>query len=151
MPAGHHQWKEKTPVTSPSRTLYDCSSVWTPKILEEAIIKALDSGLVTVAELVQINEMLRARGRRRVSVMDAVLATRSFDDTKMRSELQREARKLIGMAQLPLPEPEYAIALSKFTLHPDLAYPDAKLAIELDGYESQPYACGIQRRQKTRR
>jgi very-short-patch-repair endonuclease len=42
---------------------------------------------------------------------------------------------LLAKAKLPEPVAQHAVVFERFTLHPDLAYPEIGLAIELDAFD----------------
>ena len=51
-----------------------------------------------------------------------------------RSELEARMRALIRSQNLPRPRYEYPVQLPSALVHIDVAYPDDRLAVELDGY-----------------
>jgi hypothetical protein len=134
IPPRHWQVIHGTPVTSAARTLFDLSSVHDEERLIDLITVAIDLRLVTIAEVRRMLETMRRRGRRRTTVLEAVAYDAKFDDPKNRSDLEREARRLILDAGLPEPSAQHGVVFEHFTLHPDLSYPQWKFAIELDGY-----------------
>ena len=51
------------------------------------------------------------------------------------SDLETRVLRVIAAAGLPVPRQQYPIVLGGTEVHLDLAYPEARLAIELDGWE----------------
>jgi hypothetical protein len=134
IPMRHWQVVRGTPVTSVARTLFDLSSIYDEEHLLNMVTTAIDLRLITVSETRRMLETMRRRGRRRTTVLEAVAYHAKFDDPRNRSDLEREARKLIVEAGLPEPLAQHGVVFEHFTLHPDLCYPQWKFAIELDGY-----------------
>lgn len=124
-----------TPVTSPAMTIVMLSATWSEKLLMKTLSNALNQGRVTLGEVQRTREFVARRGRRRTTYIDAVLADPKFGDPKNRSDLEREARLLLLQARLPEPVAQHAVVFEHFTLHPDLAYPEYGLAIELDAFD----------------
>lgn len=92
--------------------------------------------MVTVAELHRTLEPMQRQGRRRTSFIRMALDDPRYGDPKNQSDLEREALKILLAAGLPKPVSQHAVLLERFTLHPDLTYPEFGLAIELDGWNS---------------
>jgi hypothetical protein len=137
LPRAHVHHAQGTPVTSPARTIVDLSAVYGIERTHRAISKALDLNLLTVEEVRRMREEMARKGRRRTKrIIDVVLSDERYADSYTQSALEREAVKRIARAGLPAPVAQMAVPLARFTLHPDLAYPEWGLAIELDGWKT---------------
>jgi hypothetical protein len=125
------------PMTSPLRTVIDLliggnsvTAVW-------ACEKAMRDRLVDSDELLQQLEWYGSVGKRRA------LARLSMADVRSESPLETGARLLLATRDLPTPVPQYLVRVDGFARYRlDLAYPDRRLALELDGrqWHSSPEA-----------
>jgi very-short-patch-repair endonuclease len=122
------------PVTNPLRTLLDLGAVVPAWIVEEAIDAAMAKKLVTLPGLEVILLTHGKRGRRGAGVLRRLLAKRCGHIPD--STLEGKMRRLCQRYDLPLPKFQYVIRNGKlFVAKVDFAYPELKLAIEVDGYE----------------
>jgi hypothetical protein len=131
----HTAVRHAIPVTSPARTLCDLTACWRPWEVERAVDDALRRKLLTLQRLEAVFLDLAHRGRRRSTVMRAVLEARlpGFDpgDSPMEAKV---LRWIVG-AGLPLPVQQHRVRIDGHTYRLDLAYPDLKIAIEYDGWD----------------
>jgi very-short-patch-repair endonuclease len=123
------------PITTPARTLCDLTACCPPWIVERAVDDALRRRLTTLALLAAVFLQLAHRGRRRSTVMRAILEARlpGFDPGDSDPETKL-VRWIVG-AGLPRPRQQYRVRTKGKTYKLDLAYPAVKLAIEYDGYD----------------
>jgi len=123
------------PCTTPARTLVDLGAVCRPFTVGAALDRALGRRMVTVDAVRTVMRAVGRRGRRGVGVMRAVLASRPDDAPA--GVLEARMASLLGAAGLPAPVAEYEVrdGLGNVIARVDFAYPDAKLAIEVDGFE----------------
>ncbi|WP_246159333.1 endonuclease domain-containing protein [Catellatospora sichuanensis] len=116
------------PVTRPLRTCWDLV-LWLDLVPAVTIIDALlHAKQVTAAEL---GELARSRFGRH----GGARAARAFALADGRAESPQESRLRLGLvrAGLPRPELQHPVAVGGRVLHPDLAWPEFKVAIEYDG------------------
>lgn len=66
--------------------------------------------------------------------MRDLLADRTAGQAPSDSDSELRARRLIAEEGLPSPVGQHPVALPFADIHIDLAYPDIKLAVELDSY-----------------
>jgi hypothetical protein len=133
LPPGDVTTVDRIPVTRPARTLIDVAGCVPRPILEEAVDDALCRRLVTLDRLVRRHEELRA-GRKGAVTLAAVLAT--WRDGSAPHEVA-EARLLrrILHAGLPPPETQHEVWHGgRFVARLDVAWPDRRVAVELDGF-----------------
>ena len=123
------------PVASVARTLCDLTAVSRPWIVERAVDECLRRRIVTLADLTKVHTALAGRGRRRCTVMREILAWRAGGLHPGDSAPEVRIVKLLRLAGLPLPIQQYELRAGGRQLRIDLAYPQARLAIEYDGWE----------------
>jgi very-short-patch-repair endonuclease len=126
----------RMPVTTVARTLWDLTSCCSFRFVERAVDDALRRRLTTLANLRDVYHDLRCRGRRRSTYMRAILEDRlpGFDPGDSDPELKL-VRWLVS-AGLPKPVQQHRVRVRTRTYKPDLAYPELKIAIEYDGWET---------------
>jgi hypothetical protein len=129
--------------TTAARTAWDLASWLDPAKAVPVIDDMLGRELVTNAELASwLREREGSRGWRR-----AALAF-SLADGRAQSPPESVIRVRLIRAGLPRPEPQYPISLpGGITLHPDLAWPKFRVALEYDGaYHADPSHLELDRR-----
>jgi very-short-patch-repair endonuclease len=123
------------PVTSVPRTLVDLASVVEAEVIELALESALRRGLATVVE---IKEALRRapRAQKGKPVLRDLLDRHPGVATG--SPLETHFWRLLRVEDMPLPVRQYVIRdpAGRRIARPDFVYPDALLAIEVDGFDS---------------
>ena len=119
------------PVTSQIRTVFDLSY----KLGKRRTIDLLDQQRVlkriSMTEIRAMTLDLARQGKPGSTIFKEYGESMNWSDDK--SPLHRMATDLIRDSELPRPEEEYSIPWEPWRRF-DLAYPDARLAIELDGY-----------------
>jgi very-short-patch-repair endonuclease len=115
------------PITSPLRTLVDTASTLGSGELAKALASAERMGLVTPAELAELEA--RYRGRRGIRLLRA-LARPEADRVFTRSEA--EERCLMLLRNAGLPPPHTNVPVGPYEL--DFFWPDANVAVEVDGW-----------------
>ena len=121
------------PVTTVPRTIADLAAVRHPRV-ERALDHALIQTLTTIEEMWRLVDAHWMKGRRGVRILHDLLTPRTGGLAPADSDLQLMLTKIVRRAGLPEPVREHPIPLSWGTAHVDAAYPEHKLAIELDGY-----------------
>jgi very-short-patch-repair endonuclease len=124
---------EAIPVTTPARTLLDLASVAPADTVEEALDDALRRRLVTVARLRwRLDELGPRRG---VAIIRRFLNARSVPADGVQSVLETRLLRLIRRAGLPRPVAQHRVRdRGRLIAIVDFAYPEKRLAIEVDGY-----------------
>lgn len=120
----------RIPVTDPARTLLDLSGIVAFTELEEAADTALRRRLVRLGDIRDSVDGLS--GRRGIGAVRALLVARTGT-----TESVFETRFLALIRKLRLPEPvvQYEVRRAgRLIARVDLAYPDQRVVIELDGY-----------------
>jgi hypothetical protein len=123
--------------TTPPRTAWDIA-LWRDPVGAVPILDAmLRARLVVAEELVEL-----ARRRRAERVRGAARAARAFAlaDGRAQSPPESALRVRLVLHGLPPPVPQYPVPVrSGRVLHPDLAWPRHRVALEYDGaYHAEP-------------
>jgi very-short-patch-repair endonuclease len=117
------------PVTSPARTLIDIAAGLPARDIEYILEEGLGpKQLLTEAEVAEV--AARAGRHPGAATLRRVLATRTGTLTESRA--QRRLLELIREAGLPFPQTERPLLGYRV----DLLWPDLKLVVEVDGYQS---------------
>ena len=103
-------------------------------MVERAVDDALRRKLVSVKSLARVADALGGPGRRRSTVMRNVLAGYCEGIEPGDSPPEARIARLLLRAGLPKPRQQCRVRLGRRTIRIDLAYPDAMIAIEFDGY-----------------
>lgn len=118
---------ERIPVTTPARTIVDAAALLGIREVESAIATAEREGLIEAAELAALPR--RYAGRAGAPMLRALLEA-GADPHFTRSEAERRCLELLRTAKLPRPHANVLVGAYEL----DLFWPDANLAIEIDGY-----------------
>ena len=125
------------PVTNPLRTMVDLAAVLEAGAVEDALDAGLRSpSLFSVAAVEATLNRLAGKGRPGVGVLRKVLEEREFGKAVSDSELETRMGRLLKQAGLPGGVFHHAVttAAGVFLAEVDFAYPQIKLAVEVDGF-----------------
>jgi hypothetical protein len=132
--------------TTPMRAMVDLGAVATPQVVADAVEVGLISGLFTVTGLRRELEAVSAYGRNGAGVLRRVLDTRDLGERPAESVLEARMAKLYRRFGLPVPVFQFEVwAGGVFIARLDFAYPDIKLAIEVDGWSSRATSSDLRR------
>jgi hypothetical protein len=121
------------PVTNPLRTIVDVAAILPPNDLTDVVDKALARQLVSPTGLNAELERLARRGRTGVGILRRHLLERGFIGAPLPSVLEARMRRVLLIAQVPVPQPEHRAGPDgEYRL--DFAWVDIMLAVEVDGY-----------------
>jgi very-short-patch-repair endonuclease len=125
---------DRIPVTTPARTLIDIASIAPCEDVEVALDDALRRGLVSIPRLRwRLDEL--GRGRPGVGVIRELLLERDPSAGLPGSGFERRVIRMLRAAGLPKPALQHEVRTGgRRVAVVDLAYPDLRLAIEVDGY-----------------
>ncbi len=123
------------PTTTVARTLVDVSGRLTERQLGQAIDDALRRRIVDLEDLRRTAGRLGSASGRSMRKVHRALGLRIPGYDPLDSDLETRILRVIAAAGLPVPRQQYPIVLGGVGVHLDLAYPDVRLAIELDGWE----------------
>jgi hypothetical protein len=120
-------------VTDLLRTLVDLGACVTLKELTDALDRALAKRMLTIPDLLAALKHLGKRGRPGVRALRQILKERGFIGVPHPSVLESKTQRLFVRHRLPLPHCELVTGKDgEYRL--DFAYPELKLAVEVDGY-----------------
>lgn len=133
------------PTTAPWRTLVDVGCLVGRERLEELLDIAERRRLVDRDELVMHHQEIRRRGRNGVGPMADVLEARLVrGNATPESVLERRFLRLVEDSVLPRPVPQYELERAdRRRARADFAYPDRRIAIELEGVEFHASAAAL--------
>lgn len=135
LPRGDITTVDGIPVTRPARTLVDLAGCLPRAGLEDAVDDALVRRLTTLTRLRVRLDALGGPGRRRSVVLGEILS--SWETGRLPDEVAeaRLLRRLVAHG-LPTPAVQYEVRdpEGRFVARPDLAYPDSRVAVELNGF-----------------
>lgn len=135
LPPGDVTRIDGIPVTRPARTLVDLAGVVSARALEEAVDDALCRRLVTLPRLDGRAAALAGKGRSGAANLRAILAT--WHDGGLLPQETAEARlfRRLVHSGLPPPQRQHEVwADGRLLGRLDLAWPDARVGFELDGF-----------------
>jgi very-short-patch-repair endonuclease len=131
------------PVTSPVRTLVDLGQVVPWYVVRDLLETMIARRLVTVAQAEAGLVLHSRRGRRGCGALRRVLEQRALLDRPSESVLEAALAELCRDHDLPPPEYQYAVRVAGGERRLDFAYPELRLAIEVDGFETHATAEGF--------
>jgi very-short-patch-repair endonuclease len=124
------------PVTTAARTLIDLAAVVDDDALEQALEGALSDGRTSLRQVGRRLDALSRRGRPGLARVRRVLGRR-LEGGPSESELETRFVRVLRRARLPLPVRQHEVRLGgRAVARADLAYPEARLLIELDGWST---------------
>ncbi|MGQ0804054.1 MAG: type IV toxin-antitoxin system AbiEi family antitoxin domain-containing protein [Actinomycetota bacterium] len=129
-----HAVHHRIPCTSVARTLADVSGRMSVPALGAATDHGTRQGLLRLDDLRRCVAGLPPAPGRRPKRVQIVLVRRLAGYDPGESELEMRVMRAIVEAGLPEPVPQYWVRLGSRRCRIDLAYPELKLAIEVDGW-----------------
>ena len=132
--AAQHIVRDHIPCTDLSRTIIDVAAVANPRRVQEMVDAVLRASRFDLSDLYAIVVRHASKGRNGCGVLREVLDSRMPDSGVPLSKWSRLVGRLLVDAGLPEPVYEYRILdrAGALIAQVDLAYPEAKVAIELD-------------------
>jgi very-short-patch-repair endonuclease len=121
-------------VTSPARTLVDLSSVVDEEALEIALDCALCRRMAAVERIQRCLDEVGRQGRNGSAGLSRLLELRVVGTPLGMSPLEIRFLRLLRKARVAHPEPQYQVMAGGRRYVIDYAYPDERVAVELDGY-----------------
>jgi very-short-patch-repair endonuclease/predicted transcriptional regulator of viral defense system len=124
------------PTTNVARTLIDVCGSAPSQLAERALDDALRRRFTSVPEMWNYLRLEARHGRSGAATLRRLLEARDAHYRPPDSQLSRRLERLILASALPKPERQYPIFRKDVLVRVfDLCYPQAKLAIEADGYK----------------
>ncbi len=122
-------------VTTPARTLIDLTGCRSLGQIARDLDGALRRDLLTLSSLRSCVERVAPAPGRRPSVIRRLLAERQPGYDPGESGLELKVLDAIAGAGLPAPVLQHRVRFGARRYRIDLAYPDERIAVEVDGYE----------------
>lgn len=124
--------------TTPMRALVDLGAVADRSVVEDALDRALVQRLFVITSVERALAKVAKPGRSGAGVLRAVLDERALRDGIPDGLLEPRMARLLKKYGLPMPVFQYRVYSSGgvFLGRVDFAYPDLKIAIEVDGWQA---------------
>lgn len=134
LPAADVTMHKQIPVTSVARTLIDIMPMAPSSVLQDALDAGLHRRIVSLEWLSWRLDQVGGKGRAGVTHLRSLIEERRG---KPPSESPLESRflRLLRRADLPLPERQHRLKLGSRSVRIDFAYPEFRIAIEVDSFE----------------
>jgi very-short-patch-repair endonuclease len=133
----HVTRRRRIPVTNPVRTLVDLGHVLGPEEVELALDRGLIARLFSVVVVEQVLHQIARSGRSGCGVLRRVLDDRALGDQCPDGVLESRMAQLLEDAGLPAAVFQHIVREDgRFVARADFAYPDLRLAMEVDGWAS---------------
>jgi very-short-patch-repair endonuclease len=123
--------RERIPVTTVARTLFDLAERSAPHELKGAWDEALRLLLLRIPEVALVYERGRGRRRARKLIRPLLDATQLYDDERLRSPLEERFAAFVRAYRLPAPQTNVLVDGDEV----DALWPGARLIVELDSWE----------------
>ncbi len=133
---GHGTEQRRIPVTKPARVIVDLGAVLPADEVEDALDRALTRRLISIAGVEWILNEVGRRGRRGAGVAARILDERALGSAPADGQLEPRMARLLRNAELPPAVYHHVVrdARGRFLAEVDFAYPELRLAIEVDGW-----------------
>lgn len=126
VPSAHRTRRMGVATTSVARTVVDLAADMPDGPWRDLAEQCVVGGRTSVAAITAVAESVCGRGRPGSALVGAFLASEDAATSKLERSVARELRALSPIAQYPAPwDP---------ALRLDFAFPEARLAVEADGY-----------------
>lgn len=122
-------------ITDPVRTIIDLGLVLPKWSVRDALSRALTTRLLTVEQVDWLRDALTRQGRNGTGLVRELLEERSLLGGDEESLLEKRFQDMARRHDVPAPIIQYEVWHGgRFIARVDAAYPEHKLAIEIDGY-----------------
>jgi very-short-patch-repair endonuclease len=145
LPDSHRRILDGLPVTSIDRTLGDLGAVVRPSLVRGAMESAVVERLTTVPRLFEFVDDHGRRGRNGIGALRQVLEDWVLSERPPDSVLEITFARLVRREHLPEPEYQLWVEEGSSRYRIDAAWPDVKLAVEVDGWETRKTSTALQR------
>lgn len=135
--------REGVRLTDPVRTIIDLGLVLPKWSVRDALSRAITTRLLTVEQVQRLRDALGRPGRNGTGIIRELLDERSLLFGEEDSLLEKRFQDMARRHDVPAPMIQYEVwHAGRFIARIDAAYPEHKLAIEVDGfrYHSSPEA-----------
>lgn len=138
--------REGMRVTDPKRTIVDLGLVLPYWSVRDALSRGLTTRLFAIADVARLRDALGRPGRNGTGMLRRILDARLLTADREESVLEARLVDLAHRYDLPPLELQHEVwHAGRFIARIDAAYPDRKIAIEVDGYEGHASPEAFQR------
>jgi putative AbiEi antitoxin of type IV toxin-antitoxin system len=124
------------PTTSVPRLLVDLSAFWSPGQLRVALDEMLRRHETTLGSVERCVRRLESARGRRCAVIEALVKERKDVPLVGESHLEQRLFEPLLAAGVDLPVPQFEVLVDGQRFRLDFAWPDAKLYVEVDGFDT---------------
>lgn len=133
-------------ITDPTRTVIDLGLVLPTWSVRDALSRGLTTRLFSVPDVERLRDALGRRGRNGTGVMRELLEERLLTASMEESLLEKRFIDLLRLHNVAVPAFQHEVWHGgRFVARIDAAYPERKLAIEVDGYSAHSSPDAFQR------
>jgi very-short-patch-repair endonuclease len=133
------------PVTNPLLTILHLGAVVGDELVEDAIDLGLVNRLFTIDGLHAVHHRFGRSGRNGAGTLRRILDQRALGSNRPDGLLAPRMARLLRACGLPEAVFQHEVRLNGASYFIDFAYPDVRLAIEVDGYETHSSPRALQR------
>lgn len=128
--------RQGIPVTNPMRTLVDLGAVVKRPHVSDALERAVTARVCSVLAVERAMDQVARKGRSGVGVIREILDDRALGTARADGLLEARMARLLRDHGLPRPLFQHQVRHhGRFVARVDFAYPDVRLALEVDGFE----------------
>jgi len=122
------------PTTTPARTLVDLGGVLPLAMFEDVLDTAIVQRLITIDRLRSRADALWAPRRSGCAVVLRLLDERGPEVARAANRWEARVLRIVRRLGLPTPKVNHRVRVGGRVRYLDLAWPDAKVAVEFDGF-----------------
>jgi hypothetical protein len=122
------------PVTNVARTICDIGGRFNDRLLGRMIDEALRNNSCSIDDIGRTKARLGRAPGRKLTPLDVALANRIEGYDPGDSNLEADTFAVLRRGGLPMPRIGFAITLDGILFHLDLAWPEYRVTVELDGW-----------------
>lgn len=138
--------REGLRVTDPTRTIIDLGLVLPVWSVRDALSRGISTRLFRISDVQRLRDALGRQGRNGTAIVRELLEERLLTGRPEESLLEKRLADLARRHDLPAMDAQHEIwHAGRFVARVDAAFPQLKLAIEVDGYEHHSAPDAFQR------
>lgn len=123
-------------ITDPVRTIIDLGLVLPKHSVDGALARGLSTRLFGISQVERLRDALGRQGRNGAGIVRELLEDRVLGGGMQESILEKRLTDIVRKHNLPFPSLQEEVwTAGRFVARVDAAYPERRLAIEVDGYE----------------
>jgi very-short-patch-repair endonuclease len=138
--------RQGIPVTNPLLTMVDLGAVLRPWSVEDALNRGLSKRLFTIPAIERARNDVGRPGRRGAGVLRQILDERALGADRPDGLLEARMASLLRQAGLGGWVFQFVVVddMGRFVARVDFAWPDRKLVVEVDGFETHSSPAALQ-------